>query len=285
MRPDGLASVVPVVLCGGAGRRLRPLSTDDCPKPFLRLGSRHSMLQDTLLRVGGCAAPMLVLNTQLLGRARADLQEIGTVPRHLVLEPMGRNTAPALAAAALLLAPDDAMLVLPADHWIQNPQVLLSAVEKSIRWARQGAIISFGIRPRRADTGFGYIRRGAPVDDGTYRVDRFLEKPHKAVAKTLVRGGACDWNSGIFMLSAGTALAELTRFEPDIVDAARRALPRARGAIVTLGPEFCQAPKLSIDVAMMEPSDKALVVPLDLQWSDLGTWPALIRRAAARAVA
>jgi len=274
-----LETIVPVVLCGGAGWRLRPLSRPDCPKPFLRIGSRYSMLQETLMRVRDCAPPVLVLNALLRHRAEDDLKSIATTPRSLILEPWGRNTAPALASAAAMLD-NDLMLVLPSDHWIKNPEALLSAVKKAVPLARDGWIISFGIRPRRANTGFGYIRRGPVMQDGIHRIDRFVEKPPRNVARIMVRSGTCDWNSGIFLLSAAIARQELARFEPEMMKAAASALTHGLrdGNCVTLGAGFETCAPLSIDTALMERSDKTLVVPVDLDWSDLGTWPAIVQK-------
>lgn len=274
-----LEDIVPVVLCGGAGWRLRPLSRPDCPKPFLKIGSRYSMLQETLLRVRDCADPVLVLNSLLRRRAEDDLKGIGVTARHLILEPWGRNTAPALATAAATLG-DDLILVLPSDHWIKNPDALMDAVRKAAPLARDGWIVSFGIRPRRANTGFGYIRRGPIIVDGIHHIDRFVEKPPRNMARIMVRSGTCDWNSGIFLLSASTAQRELSRFEPDMMNAAQDAVDHGvrEGVILTLGARFESCAPLSIDTALMERSDKTLVVPVDLDWSDLGTWPAIVQK-------
>lgn len=275
-----LNRITPVVLCGGAGRRLRPLSRPTCPKPFLRLGSRYSMMQETLLRVRDFSAPVLVMNSMLKQRAQDNLRDIGVSPRCVILEPWGRNTAPALAAAASFLEGDDLMLVLPSDHWIKNPQALLTAIEKASSVADQGWIVSFGIRPRRAEPGFGYIRRGSVMVEGIHYIDRFVEKPSRDIAKTLVRSGTCEWNSGIFLLSAQTARAELARFEPGMLAAAQGAIRNGsqQDEWLTLSDDFAECPSLSIDVALMERSDKTLVVPVDLEWSDLGTWPAVMQK-------
>jgi mannose-1-phosphate guanylyltransferase/mannose-6-phosphate isomerase len=274
-----LKEIVPVVLCGGAGKRLRPLSRPSCPKPFLKLGSRYSMLQETLLRIQGCARPILVMNALLRDRAEQNLKGINCTPRHVILEPWGRNTASALAAAASLLE-DDLMLVLPSDHWIGNPEALMQAVLKAADFARQGSIVSFGIRPSRIETGFGYISRGPVIVDGVHRIDRFVEKPPRDIARTLVRSGTYDWNSGIFLLSAKTARDELTCFEPGLMAAAKKSVVNAThdGPWCLLSEDFSQCPSRSIDVALMERSDKTLVVPVDLEWSDLGTWPSVIHK-------
>ena len=236
------------------------------------------MFQHTLLRVKNCAAPVLVTNAGLSALLTEQFAETGIRPQRILLEPSRRNTAPALAAAALTARPEDLMLILPCDHAIRNPGVLIQAVGSAKNHARQGWIIAFGIRPRYAETGFGYIRRGAAHDEKVYRIDRFVEKPAKVVARTLVKSGRCDWNSGIFLLSAATALAELEKFEPALLETVRAALPPADPAgIIRLGPGFAQAPARSIDVAVMERSEKTLVCPVALDWCDLGTFRAVFR--------
>lgn len=280
VRPDAdLRTIIPVILCGGTGRRLRPLSRSGRPKPFLRLGGRQTMLQQTALRVRECAAPVIIVNHELAGRARADMAGIGIAPALIVEEPCGRNTAPALAAAADLM-PDRLLLILPSDHWIGNPEVLLGAIRKAAALAQAGWIVTFGVRPTRAETGFGYIQRGAAMQRGIYRIDRFVEKPPRPVAKALLRAGVSDWNSGIFLLSAATALSELERFESGLLAAVRAAVRAGhrREDGIALGEAFSAILPLSIDVAVMERSEKTLVVPVDMEWSDLGTWPAVIRR-------
>jgi mannose-1-phosphate guanylyltransferase/mannose-6-phosphate isomerase len=237
------------------------------------------MLQKTLLRVAEYAPPVLVLNCALAERAKTDLAAINVKAEQIILEPVGRNTAPALAAAAIE-HPSRLLLVLPSDHWIGRQDVFMHAVEQSAPLAQDGWIISFGIRPTRLETGFGYIRRGPVIKQGIHKIDSFIEKPPRAVARTLVRGGTCDWNSGIFLMSAETAIAELGCFEPALLQGVRVALQKAARAkgITRLDDRFAAVPSLSIDVALMERSDRTLVVPLDMDWDDLGTWPALLRR-------
>lgn len=235
------------------------------------------MLQETLLRVKPCAAPVLVVNQALEIRTVSEVSAINITPQKILLEPAGRNTAPALAAAALLLE-EKLMLVLPSDHAIRNPDILLQAVEAAAPLAKQGRIICFGIKPRRPATGFGYIRRGPALSGDIFNVDEFIEKPPTHIAKALLRSGVCDWNSGIFLLSAETALAELERFEAGLLSCVENSV---RGAgindnLIRLSPVFAQAPSLSIDVALMERSEKTLVMPVELDWCDLGTWPAVL---------
>lgn len=242
------------------------------------------MLQKTILRVRDLAAPVLVLNAALCDRAKNDMTEIGAAARAIILEPVGRNTAPALAAASVLHDDSDILLILPSDHDIRNPDVLFDAIRRAAPFAAQGYIIAFGIRPRRVETGFGYIRRGAALNDGLYHIERFIEKPPYAVARDLVRNGHCDWNSGMFLLSAKTARDEMNRFEPGLLNHVKDSIQSARRTqagrtdIIALGPEFASSLSCSIDIAIMERSDKTLVMPIDLNWSDLGTWPALFRR-------
>ncbi|MBI2233875.1 MAG: NTP transferase domain-containing protein [Micavibrio aeruginosavorus] len=281
MQPDhALQAVVPVILCGGTGRRLRPLSRPRCPKPFLRLYGRHTMFQQTMLRVRDCAAPVIILNHELAERARADMAEVGVAPALVVAEPRGRNTAPALAAAALMMPPDSLLLILPSDHWIGNPEALLQSIGRAAPLAQKGWIVAFGVRPTRPETGFGYIRRGSMIENGVFRIDRFVEKPPRAIVASLLQDGASDWNSGMFLLSAGAALSELECFEPGLLSAVRNAVHEGglTGDGIRLGDRFSVAPPLSIDVAVMERSQKTLVVPVDMDWCDLGTWRSVIRR-------
>jgi len=269
--------IIPVILCGGVGKRLWPFSTPSRPKPFLKWGGRFSMLQKTLLRVQGCARPVVIANAGLKQTLMRQIDETNIAPQRVILEPVGRNTAPALAASAVLY-PDDLLLILPCDHAIRNPEALLQAVRFGKSYAQQGWIVAFGIRPRYAETGFGYIRRGPRMAEGIYKIDRFLEKPNKDVARSLVRGGTCDWNSGIFLLSGRTALTELERFEPGLLRIVREATQGIDGSdALLLASGFASAPKLSIDIALMERSDKTLVIPVDLDWNDLGTFKTLFQ--------
>lgn len=238
------------------------------------------MFQQTMLRVRDCAAPVIILNHELAGRARADMAEIGVAPTLVVAEPCGRNTAPALAAAALTMPPDSLLLVLPSDHWIGNPEALLRAIGHAVPLAQRGWVVAFGVRPTRPETGFGYIRRGAMIENGVFRIARFVEKPPRAIAASLLRGGASDWNSGMFLLSAATALSEIECFEPGLLSVVQNAVHEGEstGDSLRLGGGFSAAPPLSIDVAVMERSQKTLVVPVEMDWCDLGTWRSVIRR-------
>ena len=278
--------IYPVILSGGAGTRLWPLSRAVLPKQLLPLVSDKTMLQETVLRVADwpeLMAPVVVCGNEHRFLVAEQLREIGVAPLGILLEPSGRNTAPAVAAAAHFLAaidPGAIMLVLPADHVIERPEVFAAAVRRAALMAEEGALATFGIVPTGPETGYGYIRRGAAVDgsDGCYRVDRFVEKPDRATAQDFLRDGGYYWNSGMFLFRAERFLAELTRLRPDIA--------RATEAAVRLGYsdlDFCRlhedsfnaCPSDSIDYAVMEHTERAVVVPADIGWSDVGSWSAL----------
>lgn len=235
------------------------------------------MVQETLLRMRPCAAPVLVANANLAPLLARQISETGLLPQRILYEPVRRNTAPALAAAALSANPSDLLLVLPCDHVIRNPDLLMRAVLSGKARARQGWIIAFGIRPRYAETGYGYIRRGAALEQGIFKIDRFTEKPPKEAARKMAASGDYDWNSGIFLLSAATALEELEKFEPAMLETVREALPRATGVERMLAPCFAEAQARSIDVAVMERSEKTLVIPVALDWHDLGSFRTVLR--------
>lgn len=277
---DSLQDITPVILCGGAGRRLWPLSRRSRPKPFLHIRGRRTMLQQTAMRVKNAQPPVLVLSRTLIDQARHDLAEIGVIAPKIIAEPAMRNTAAALAAAALECH-SGLILVLPSDHRIDEPDKLLKAIHQATPLARDGWVVSFGIRATRPDIAFGYIRRGSVFSKDAYRIDRFIEKPSRDIARMLLRSGTCDWNSGIFLLSSETALSELRRFEPDLLSTVEKSMLSAvrNDEVVYLGPEFSHAPALSFDIALMERTDKALVMPIDMGWDDLGTWSGLLRYA------
>ena len=274
MQPELLRNIVPVILCGGGGQRLRPLSTSARPKAFLRLGSKFSMLQNTLLRVRDCADPVLLVNQSNRMILDHDLAEIGMNPRRIILEPGRRNTAPAIAAAAMMLRRDAVMMILPCDHKIGNPYLLLKAALRAVPMAADGAIVSLGVTPRYAETGYGYIRRGEAVNDNIYRVDRFVEKPVRSIAKMMIRSGTCDWNSGIVIAQAGTLLDEIQTLEPGLYNGVKKSIVAGeqKGKHFYLSPEFLSVPSMSIDVAVLERSRNVLVQHTELDWQDLGSW-------------
>lgn len=279
MSPE-LAAVQPVILAGGAGRRLWPLSRAARPKPFLRIApGGRSLLQATAVRVVGMKAPLVVGAAAHRDLILNDLKEVGVKPGRLLLEPAGRGTAPALAAAAHLCArTDDAglLLVLPSDHRIKDVAAFEAAVAQGISHARAGAIVTFGMAIRRPETRYGYIRRGAALDDRVCRIDAFVEKPDAGRAREFMRDGRHEWNSGMFLLSAATALAVLP---PAVTAAVAQAVARAaaRQESVVLDAEgWAASPLISIDKGVMEHTDRGVVVAADMGWTDVGTWPALL---------
>jgi mannose-1-phosphate guanylyltransferase/mannose-6-phosphate isomerase len=277
--------IVPVLLAGGSGTRLWPLSRPERPKQLLPLVSSQTMLQDTLARLSGLGDrvddPIVVCSTSHGAQIAEQLDEIGVTPRTTVLEPAGRNTAPAVAIASLLAMESDAkaeplLLILPADHVILDERAFQAAVEQGLAAAAQGRLVTFGIVPTHAETGYGYIRRG--VDQGGWAdVEAFVEKPDAATAEAYLASGEYLWNSGMFLLSARVYLEELQRHAPDMLPACRAALDGATedGDFLRLGAEFLDCPSESIDYAVMEHTDAAAVVPLDAGWSDVGSWAAL----------
>lgn len=283
---EGSAQIHPVILSGGAGTRLWPLSRASYPKQLLKLSSQRTMLQDTVARGlidVGFAAPLLVCNEDHRFLVDDQLQQIGIKPQAILLEPKARNTGPAIAAAALwLLArdPDALMLVQPSDHVIASPTDFHRAVMRGLAAAQEGRLVTFGIKPVRPDTGYGYIQSGESLSggDGVFTVDRFVEKPDRETAQRFVYSGAFFWNSGIFLLSARAYLGELSRINPAMLEACERAVRDGQEdlAFFRLSAEpFGEAPSLSIDHAVMEHTSRAAVVPVDMAWSDVGSWPAL----------
>ncbi|MFZ3234569.1 MAG: mannose-1-phosphate guanylyltransferase/mannose-6-phosphate isomerase [Stellaceae bacterium] len=276
----------PVVLSGGSGTRLWPMSRTLYPKQLLRLLGDDSLLQQTLRRVADrdrFAPPLLVANEEHRFIIAEQLREIGAPARALLLEPVGRNTAPAACVAALVLAesdPDALMLLLPSDHMIADEAAFAAATSRAAAAARGGALVTFGITPERPETGYGYIRRGPALDavEGVFRVAEFVEKPGLDVARSFVASGEHFWNGGIFLFPAALYLDELGRIRPDIVAACSRALDEAsRDAdFIRLGKEaFHACPADSIDYALMEHTARAAVVPVGMGWSDVGSWDAL----------
>ncbi len=281
-----MAEVVhPVVLSGGAGTRLWPVSRTLYPKQLLPLVSERTMLQETVQRVTGegFAPPLVVCNQEHRFIIAEQLRELDIAPSKMVLEPGGRNTAPAAAVAALLLAGDDAdamMLLLPSDHVIKDVPGFRAAVESGVGAAGHGALVTFGVPPTGPETGYGYIRRGAPYEgaQGCFHVARFVEKPDLDEARRLVRAGDYHWNSGMFLVRAGRYLEELERLKPEMLESCRRAVAGAADDLGFLrldGDAFARIEPLSIDYAVMEHTDKAAVVPVDMGWTDVGSWSAL----------
>jgi mannose-1-phosphate guanylyltransferase/mannose-6-phosphate isomerase len=274
-------SLTPVVLCGGSGTRLWPLSRSNLPKQFLPLVSERTMLQETVMRLQGLEgahAPIAIANDEHRFLVAEQLREISRPAHALVLEPAGRGTAAAAAAAALLLAEKDAvMLVMAADHAITNLPRFHAAIRAAAKHAAQGAFVVFGVAPTRPHTGYGYIKQGAPREEA-FVVDRFVEKPSLETARAFLAAGGYLWNSGIFVFRADRYLAELERHRPDVVSAVRRAMAGAQRDADFVRPQaeaFLAAPEDSIDRAVMEKTRDAVVVPAGFEWSDVGSWSAL----------
>jgi mannose-1-phosphate guanylyltransferase/mannose-6-phosphate isomerase len=278
--------IYPVILSGGSGTRLWPLSRAVMPKQLLPLVTDKTMLQETVLRVAGwpeMMAPLVVCGNEHRFLVAEQLREIGIKPLGIMLEHVGRNTAPAVAAAAHFLRnidPDAVMLVLPADHVINDNAAFAAAVSKAAALVEGGALATFGIVPLAPETGYGYIRAGAatPGLDGGYQVARFVEKPDRETAQTFLSEGGYYWNSGMFLFRAERYLIELAQFAPAIAAAAEAAVRLGYSDL-----DFCRldeasftmCPSDSIDYAVMERTADAVVVPADIGWSDVGSWSAL----------
>ncbi len=293
---NAVAPLIPCIVSGGSGTRLWPVSRESMPKPFMRLADDQSLLQKTFLRIAGLpdvARLLTVTNRDLLFRTLDDYRAVNRsgLAQDLLLEPVGRNTAPAIAAAALHVQEhfgDQAqLLILPADHLIRDEQAFAAAVAEARGLAAQGYLVTFGITPERAETGFGYIEQGAPLGNG-FRVARFVEKPDQATAQSYLDSGKYLWNAGMFCFQAATVLQELERHAPEVLIAARAAL--ADGSSLENGQcrqrelaagAFAEAPDISVDYALMERSDKVAVVPCSIGWSDIGSWQALRELSAA----
>jgi mannose-1-phosphate guanylyltransferase/mannose-6-phosphate isomerase len=280
--------IIPVVLSGGAGTRLWPLSRELYPKQFLPLTGARSLLQQTVFRLQGLpdlAPPLVVCNEEHRFLVAEQLRALGVTGAEILLEPAGRNTAPAVALAALRAkarGDDDALLlVLPSDHVIADPQALRLAVMAGVPAARAGGLVTFGVLPTRPETGFGYIRTGARPGGplSAQPVLAFVEKPDAERAVAYVASGEYLWNGGMFLFGADAYLTELERHAPTIAAACRAASEDARVDLdfVRVQREpFLAAPGDSIDYAVMERTDRAMVVPLDAGWSDVGSWDALL---------
>ncbi|MFA5938563.1 MAG: mannose-1-phosphate guanylyltransferase/mannose-6-phosphate isomerase [Sinimarinibacterium sp.] len=274
--------LVPVLLAGGSGTRLWPLSREAFPKQFLKIGGERTLLQQTALRgqqLDGAAPPVVICGEQHRFIVAEQLREIGIGDATIILEPEGRNTAPAAAIAALHVRSrygDDAQIFLmSADHVVADVPAFCAAAARAAFAARQGRLMLFGIRPTRPETGYGYLRRGESLGDGIYRVAQFVEKPDLERAREFVRDGLHDWNGGLFLFQAGLFLSELERFEPDMVAACKAALDQARRDLDFIrldAAAFRQARADSIDYALMEKTDKAALVPMDAGWDDVGSW-------------
>jgi mannose-1-phosphate guanylyltransferase/mannose-6-phosphate isomerase len=285
MSEKGIGRITPVILSGGLGTRLWPLSRAGYPKQFLALASELTMIQETALRVADdrFAAPLVICNEEHRFIVAEQLRARACQPSEIILEPVGRNTAPAVAVAALRLldGQDDAlMLVMPSDHVIADTDGFLAAVDRAAAAASRGALVTFGITPNRPDTGYGYIKAAVPLPGhaGVHAVERFVEKPDLETAEGYLADGSYHWNSGIFLFSAKAYLEELERANPAIVAACRTAIDDSQRDLTFCRLDksaFAASPSDSIDYAVMEKTQNAAVVPVDMGWNDLGAWSAL----------
>lgn len=279
--------IVPVILSGGAGTRLWPLSRELYPKQLLPLAGERTMLQETLRRLEGTdnlAAPLVVCNENHRFMVAEQLRAIALTPAAILLEPVGRNTAPAVAVAAMRALADGSdplLLVLPADHVIRDAEALRRTVSAAASATEKGGLITFGIVPDGPETGYGYIRRGAPLPNPRselFAVAAFVEKPALETARAYVDSGEYYWNSGMFLFRASEYLRQLARFEPTMVACCREAFDKAVADLDFLRLDagaFGACPGNSIDYALMEKTTDALVIPLAAGWSDVGSWSAL----------
>jgi mannose-1-phosphate guanylyltransferase/mannose-6-phosphate isomerase len=277
----------PVILCGGSGTRLWPMSRGGYPKQYLALTGEHTLVQQTALRlkdIANVTAPIVVTNNEQRFLVAEQLRSIDVKSSAIVLEPASRNTAPAIAAAALLAlreSPEALLLVLPSDHVIAGEAAFVKAAADAAHIAQDGYLVTFGITPTEPHTGYGYIRSGQKLvdDTQTFAVDAFVEKPDAAKAEGFLAEGGYFWNSGMFMLKASTYMEELRRFEPEIARQAEVSLEAAQrdNDFTRLeAASFAASPNISIDNAVMEKTQRAAVVAVsDLGWNDIGSWTAL----------
>ena len=281
--------LIPVILAGGLGTRLWPTSRPEHPKPLIRLTGELSMLQQTVLRAGtipGAGDPVIVCGEAHYPPIVHQLDEIGQPHCTLLLEPIGRSTAPAAAAAALAVDEDDILLVMPADHIIKDIGAFADAIDMAADAARAGWLVTFGVAPDRPETGYGYIERGEPIDGlaGTYRIVSFREKPDHPAARRYLDTGRYSWNSGMFLFRAGAYLDELRVLSPEILRRTEAALAASsnhgetlldRGGTLLDPESFFECPPGSIDRTVMEHTRHGAMVPLEAGWNDVGSWAAL----------
>jgi mannose-1-phosphate guanylyltransferase/mannose-1-phosphate guanylyltransferase/mannose-6-phosphate isomerase len=271
--------VTPVILCGGIGSRLWPRSRASKPKPFIPLIGPSTLFEATVARAAhehGFTAPVIVTGTHHVDHVEAQLGKL--VDATIVVEPASRNTAAAIALAALQMEPDTIMLVCPSDHHIADSEAFRVAAHCASDLAADGFLVSFGIEPKSPETGFGYLERGEALEHGGFRVARFIEKPDRARAEAFVAAGNYAWNGGIFAFRVGTFLGELAAHRPAIFDAVCAA--HAKGSLQgrQFHPDASQFNNFtpeSVDYAVMENTDRAAMVPVDMGWSDIGSWDAL----------
>ncbi|NOH34618.1 mannose-1-phosphate guanylyltransferase/mannose-6-phosphate isomerase [Vibrio chagasii] len=289
--------ILPVILAGGSGSRLWPLSRELYPKQFLNIAGEQSMLQQTLIRLQGleanlinakCAAPFIICNEEHRFIAAEQARSANIVHSGILLEPVGRNTAPAIALAALQALnhtsgnqqseSDPILLVLAADHHIAKTAEFQQTVARGVEYAKQGKLVTFGITPNAPETGYGYIKQGEPLSHHAFAIECFVEKPDLATAEQYIRSGQFLWNSGMFMFKASRYLEELAKHHPQILEACRRSLEKQNIDLdfIRIDAEaFQNSPSDSIDYAVMEKTSDAAVIPMDVGWNDIGSWSAI----------
>lgn len=286
-------TVLPVVLSGGAGTRLWPVSREGHPKPFMKLADGESLLQKSYRRAAAIdhvSEILTITNRDYYFKSKDEFQSVqprtGTASASFLLEPCGRNTAPAIALGALYAAdfhgPDTVLLVLPADHLIRDQAAFAGNVQQAVPLAASGKLVTFGIKPTAPETGFGYIECGAPCENGGRIVARFAEKPSPENARAYLQAGNYLWNSGMFCFSASTMLSQLEKHAPDLYGkalacwrASRDTAGDARRMVEIDADTFAELPDISIDYAVMEKSSEVAVIPAEFDWSDIGSWNAI----------
>ncbi|MFC4292267.1 mannose-1-phosphate guanylyltransferase/mannose-6-phosphate isomerase [Sphingorhabdus arenilitoris] len=278
----GTKKITPVILSGGGGTRLWPMSRPERPKQFLALTGPHTMFQMTLDRccdAAKFAPPLIVAGTSHIGLIGAQLEQIGVSDAEILLEPCARNTAPAIALAALAAAdPDAPLLVMPSDHVIEDVAAFHAAIDAALPLVGAGWLTTFGITPTRPETGYGYIQTGEPLSPGVHKVARFTEKPDAVRAAEMIAGGDHLWNGGIFLFCASAYLEALGQFAPAMLSSATAAMEKAKRSGNQIHADkaaFETCPADSIDYAVMEKAEKVAVIPVSMGWSDVGSWDAL----------
>ena len=281
--------IIPVILCGGTGSRLWPLSRESCPKQYLKViqNDKLTLLQNTCKRISTIKSignPIFITNEEHRFIIAEQIRQIGLEDKSIILEPFGRNTAPAIAIAALealSLNKDPHLLVLASDHFIQDEKAFQNAINNALTQSKEEKLVTFGVLPTSPETGYGYIEVGKDFDIDTMEpveIKNFIEKPNKETAKKLIEDGHFLWNSGMFMFKARVILDELTKFHPEIVQCSKSSFDKNNLDLEfkRLNSEFFRkCPSISIDVAVMEKTNSASVVPLDAGWSDIGSWSSM----------
>ena len=279
--PATTTTIIPVILSGGSGTRLWPMSTPETPKQLLSLTADETMLQLTAARaIGDGFAPQIVVaNVRHAAMIEAQMAAIGAPLDALILEPMGRNSAPAIALAALAARdPAAPLLVMSSDHVIADVAAFQAAAHAALPMVEQGWLVTFGITPDSPDTSYGYLKMGDEIAGGVHRVERFIEKPPLADAQAMLAAGGHAWNSGIFLFRADAFLGALAVHQPDMLHAAQQAMAKAARDGARILPDaatFAASPAESVDYAVMEKAERVAMVPVSMGWSDLGSWDAL----------